>query len=228
MAIDWPEDITPTTCSFWLEANTAVNQSPLTRATQVIIRPGARWHCDLTFNQRSRVVAARIDAMLAQLDGSGGEMTLWDFRRPFPRGDAGLMVNPIVTTFTDGTEFSDATDFLDAYAAEFPYIYQSTAKGASALVVGGWGGLEHALLAGDYIGVGGYLYIVCDDARADAMGRASLTIRPNLRADVDVNAAITITRPRCRFRLADNSQGDNRTDGNFRSTYTLSFLESLP
>ena len=224
----WPADLRPSTSSFYLEANTSRSESPLSRATQVLVRPGARWRCDLSFDSRNRATAARLDAILASLDGSGQEVLLFDFRRVVPRGAAALMTGDVTTTFDDGTEFDDATDFADGTVATAPRVLFAAGAGADVVTSAGWAPREHALLAGDYVGISGRLYMVCNDARASAGGVVDFQLRPRLRAPVAAETVIVTDRPTARFRLADNSQGGNRTQVGLFSSYSISLLESLP
>ena len=228
MTLTWPADLRPSTSSFYLEANTARNESPLSRATQVLVRPGARWRCDMTFDNRNRVTAARLDALLALLDGAGQEVRLFDFRRAVPRGAAALLTGDITTTFTDGTEFTDTFDFVDGRMGTAPVVLFLAGTGADAITTSGWAPREHALLTGDYIGINGNLYMVCQDARASAAGVVDLQLRPRLRTPVAASTTIITIQPTARFRLADNSQGGNRTQVGLFSSYSISLLESLP
>ncbi|MCK8787636.1 hypothetical protein M0638_25035 [Roseomonas sp. NAR14] len=226
--LDWPTDLRPSSATFWLEANTATSMSPLNRASQVIVRDGARWRCDLTFEKRNRWVAGRLDALLAELDGSGGEVRVWDFRRPRPQGTGSVGGEPVNTRFTDGTAFSDGTAFLDLVPLGAPQLAAAAAKGTDTLATEGWGISETVLLPGDYVGINGRLYMNLYAAGTDALGRCSLKIRPRLRYAAAAGTPLVLERPPARFRLADNGQGANRTEPGLFSSYTISLLESLP
>ena len=217
--VDWPQGLRPSTATFWLEANTARAESPLTRNSQVIIRQGVRWRCDLSYDSRNSSVAGQLDGILAALDGPGQQITLFDFRRPIPRGDARI---PLLTTFTDGTIFTDGTEFVD-----LPYVSAAQGQGYNTLLVGGFRPLCHPMLMGDYFKAGNYLYMVTADSNTDASGTTTLQFKPRLREALGAGVEVGVFYPRARFILVDNAQGANRTQGRF-ANYTISFIESLP
>ena len=226
--IAWPADIRPSTSSFRLEANTVLNESPLSRAQQVLIRPGTRWRCDLTFNSRNISIAGRIDALLDLLNGSGARCCCSTSAGRFRSGAPISLTNPITTTFDDGTIFDDGTRFVDAYSAEVPTVSAAATKGSEFVSTQGWGNNEYIFRAGDYIGLGGYLYRIAADVQTDPVDIGVLQLRPLLRTDAAVGDVVTVVQPTCRFRLADNNQGGNITQPGMSSSYTISFLESLP
>lgn len=76
-----------------------------------------------------------------------------------------------------------------------PLVNAVAAAGAEAVVLKSMNG---TLLRGDYIGIGGFLYLVTDDA-TPAGGIATVSISPNLRAAVAVNDAVVYDRPTGRF-----------------------------
>lgn len=49
-AFDWPADLRPSECAFWLRANTTLLESPITSVAQAIGRPGARWVCEIALD----------------------------------------------------------------------------------------------------------------------------------------------------------------------------------
>lgn len=219
----WPADILPSRMSFFLESNTLQSVSPLSRASQVQLRQGDRWVCRMEFENLSARMAGRLDAFIAQLDGPGGQIALWDYRRPVPFGAAGQFTT---TLFSDGTRFTDGTGFADGASA--PVMAAGAEAGAQSLPTSGWQAGATVLLAGDYIGVGDRLHMVLNDITSTAGGLATLRIRPRLRAAVAAGAVIQVVRPTTRFRLADNAQADNRTVPGTASSYALTLLESLP
>jgi hypothetical protein len=223
----WPTDLPPSEVTFFLESNAAISESPLSRSQQVLARPGTRWVAQLGFARRPAHWSGRIDALLALLAGPENELRLWDFRRPAPRGTATPRGSALRTRFGDATEFSDGTRFLDQPAA--PTVTVAVAEGAASVPTGGWAPSQAAaLLAGDYVGIGGRLFLVAEDVATDSAGRGTLVLRPRLRATVPGGTAVVTDRPTARFRLADNRQGANPTQPGPFSTYNLSLLESLP
>jgi hypothetical protein len=217
--VDWPATLRPSTATFWLEANTARAESPLTRNSQVIIRQGVRWRCDLSFDGRNQNIAGQLDGILAGLDGPGQQITLFDFRRPVPRGAASI---PLLTKFTDGTLFTDGTEFQD-----LPYVAAAQGAGYDTLLVTGFAPLCHPMLMGDYFKAGNYLYMVTVDSNTDSSGTTTLQFKPRLREPIAAGVEVGVFYPRARFLLVDNQQGANRTQSRF-ANYTISFVESLP
>lgn len=224
----WPLALRPSSAAFFLEHNSALNVSPLNRATQAIERQGARWRCDLGFEDRGPATAALLDATLALLRGGAREVLLWDHRRPRPRGTGAIGGAAELALFTDGTKFTDTKRWIGFVPLGGAKVRAAAAKGADTVVVHGWSPYTAALLAGDYIGLGGALYMVVRDATADGLGTAFVSIEPRLRAPVPAGATVTLERPTARFRLVDNMQGQNRTVPYFRSSYpNIQFVESL-
>ena len=61
----WPEALRPTRLTFYLQHNTTRFVSPVTRATQVLRREGARWVAQATFDPLDRVRAGVLEGLLA-------------------------------------------------------------------------------------------------------------------------------------------------------------------
>jgi hypothetical protein len=57
----WPATLRPSRLSFYLQHNTLRFVSPVTRATQVLRREGARWVAEATFEPLGRVQAGVMD-----------------------------------------------------------------------------------------------------------------------------------------------------------------------
>lgn len=219
----WPTDIRPSSMSFFLEANAAMSISPLSRAVQVLNRPGARWVCRMEFRNRDFRLAPRLDALLARLEGPVHEIALFDFRRPLPRGSAATV--GAATNFTDDTGFTDGTAFTE-YTSD-PTVSVAAAANTDLVYTEGWAVSETVLMAGDYVGLGGTLHMVLDDVTSDGSGDATLRVRPRLRGALSPGARVVFVRPTARFRLTENGI-DNRSEPGPLSSYALSFVESLP
>lgn len=95
----------------------------------------------------------------------------------------------------------------------------------SSLVVDG-GTASATLLAGDYIGVDGYLHMLTADATFNGSGQATLSIVPPLRRSPADNATVTVTNPTARFLLTGNTTGWSNQPGGI-STLTFEFVEDL-
>ncbi|WP_242531078.1 hypothetical protein [Roseococcus thiosulfatophilus] len=79
----WPEALRPSRLTFYLQHNTTRFVSPVTRATQVLRREGARWVAQATFDPLDRVRAGLLEGLLAALAGSVNTVRVWDWRREF-------------------------------------------------------------------------------------------------------------------------------------------------
>jgi hypothetical protein len=158
-----------------LRYNTVVFSSPLTRATQTVEFPGARWEVQFTLNNLTDPDTAILQAFLAQLRGQAGRFTLHDFSRPTPRGTA--TGTPLVM----GAGQTGTTLTMDGLAA-----------GAT-------------LLRGDKIGVNGELKMVVSDATANGSGVMAVTFEPPLRASPADNATVTLINPTATFRLTEDA-----------------------
>jgi hypothetical protein len=102
----WPAGLPrPSGLTFSLKPNTQAFQSPLTRATQTLEMPGARWVAVITW---SELVAAEIRALrafLAQLRGRAGRLSLWDMAFETPAGIA--TGTPVVRNRTNLLTYSE-------------------------------------------------------------------------------------------------------------------------
>lgn len=223
MVLAWPLDLRPSAASFYIEHNALRMESPLSKAQQTLIRPGARWVCRLDFNRRGTTLAPALDALIAEMDGGAQIVELFDWRRPVPRGTAATGATS--SEFTDTTTFTDGTGFTE-YAST-PELASAADRGAEVLYSTGWDASADVLLAGDYIGLNGRVYQVVRDVTSDGSGDATLRIRPRLRAAVGAGARITFVRPTSPFRLAVNAVENPTEPGPF-STYSLTFVEALP
>jgi hypothetical protein len=148
--------------------------------------------------------AQRMDALLDMLRGAAVSIDMWDFRREHPAGSnlaaAGVEVN--------GT----------------------AAAGDTTLDSEGWTPAESGvLLAGDLVGMEGYLYRLAQNADSNGSGIAALSLTSPLRTAVggSPGTVITRTKPTVSMRLVDDSQSNNSYEGSTMiSTYTLSFVEA--
>jgi hypothetical protein len=228
-AIEWPADLVPQTGRFWLQPNTVVSESPLSRAQQVAVRQGDRWVAQMAWQNATQDVAARIDALLARLRGPAGEVTLYDWRRPVPRGTAAAWPGgSIATTWGSGTSWGSGTTWGSVTPPIGAQLRVAAAVGDTALPTWGWMPSQTVLRAGDYVGLGGQLVMVTEDALTDGVGRATLAIAPALRAAADAGTLLTTTRPRARFRLDGNDEAASDASPGPLSSYSISLRESLP
>ena len=230
LPIDWPVDLVPQEASFFPVPNTLVTRSPFSRTQQVQVRGPATWRATLAFGVADAAVAARLDALLAQLDGAAGEVRVWPFKRRIPRGTGrGYgMGAAIPTEWPAGTAWPAGTVWPSYQPPESPRLRADAAQGADSISTEGWYPGEAVLRAGDYIGVGGLLALAVADVVPDSAGNAVIAIAPRLRAPVAALTPLVLERPRIRMRLAGDDGIENATRPGPFASYTISLEESLP
>jgi hypothetical protein len=204
MTIDyatWPDDLIPVRWDFFRQHNTTQFTSPITRSTQVLQRQGELWLATGTW-MLEREESQQMDALLEMLKGAAIAIDMWDFSRPDPAGS-----NLGGTVEVNGTANA----------------------GDTTLNSEGWTiSQSGVLLAGDLIGIDGYLYRVSQDVDSNGSGIAALSLTSPLRSDVggSPGSVITRTKPKVSMRLIDDSQSRRSYEGLTRvNTYTLSFVE---
>lgn len=198
--LTWPASLPrPSGLTFSLKPNSQSFQSPLTKTTQTMEMPGARWVAVVTWSELVRAEIRTLRAFLAQLRGRAGRVYLWDMSMETPEGVA------------TGTP-----------------LVMGAAQVGSSLVTDGWtASVTGILLTGDYIGVGGELKTLIADANSNASGQATLVFEPPLRASPADNAAITLIKPTCIFRLLDDDQDNIPIQAPLRGSITLTFEEAF-
>lgn len=172
--------ITASSAKFSLVSNTKAHVSPLSKTTQTIEYPGARWALTLVYNNLSYADTRTMKAFLAKCRGQGGR---------FYYGDPAFLSNGPAGVAT-GT----------------PLVNGASQTG-STIDTDGWTASQTGILkAGDYFhftngSSGREMHMVVDDANSNGAGEATLTIEPPIRVSPADNAAITVTNAMCQFRL---------------------------
>ncbi len=163
----------------------AVAKSPFTGEEQVQRHQGQWWEAEIGLPKMKRAEAEAWNSFRIKLNGRQGTFLLGDPDGASPRGTGGG--TPLVKTGGSPT----------------PNV-----RGDNELLTDGWNPLELVLGAGDYIQLGSgataRLHKVLDDVTSDSGGEATLTIWPDLRADIADNAPITVTNCVGVFRMASN------------------------
>lgn len=161
--------------------NREEHESPITKQTQVEVRPGARWACEIQLEPMRPDAAQRWFAALVRGLGEA-------FYLSPPQTDVSLCerlsgVSPGVPVVNGGDQSG--------------VVFQTRA----------WPS-EYEIPAGQYFELvaGGYssLHLVQADAQADGAGQAGLTVYPPIRNTPANGAALRVNAPRAEFRLTGN------------------------
>lgn len=204
----WPTDLVPFAMSFYLQPHTGGSESPFSRVTKVYGLSAPRWVCRMSFRGGDSVLrwgrrgaaayGQRLDAFLAKLEGRRNRALIYDFRRP---------------QMTAKRWIHTATN-------------EAALAGATTMVVAGLSPGSVAALAGDYIGGDGRPHIVTDDAVVAGNGKATVSFKPPLKANVDAGAAV-FGNPTGPFRLTEDNAGTNYSEVGSLVGFDLEFVEDL-
>lgn len=172
--------------------------------------------------------AARLDALLAAMDGGAREVSIFDFRRPTPRGTAAANTGaPVAVAWAEGTTWDESTVWGTFTPPTVRRLRAAAAAGDTALDVEGFVGGTTILRAGDLIGIDGQLVMVTADVVSGAGGRALVPIVPSLRRAVAAQTALIVDRPRIRARMLGSGVNAPMRAG-VRATYSFELIEALP
>lgn len=223
----WPEALRPSRLVFYLQHNTTRFVSPVTRATQVLRREGARWVAQATFDPLDRVRAGLLEGLLAALAGSVNTVRIWDWRREFrtgdPRSQGQVPSGPYA--FDDATIFTDGTGLV--VGSGNPSLAAGAARGALAIQTQGWWPNALAMAAGDYLGLNGRLYMATEDVVASGTGTATIPIAPPLRVAASLAEPLVLTRPTVPMRLVSDDEAANPTRPGRFTAITIRLEEAL-
>ena len=207
----WPELLRPSRLVFYLQHNTLRFVSPVTRATQVMRREGARWVAEASFEPLNPARAGLLEGLLAALAGSVNTVRIWDWRREFrtgdPRSQGDVPSGPY--SFSDATIFTDGTGLV--VGSGNPALAAGAPRGALSIITAGWWPGMVAVGAGDHIGLGGRLYMATETVVASGAGTATIPIAPPLREAMLVSAPLVLTKPSVPMRLVSDDEAANPT-----------------
>ena len=188
---------------FGLVSNTQTDLvSPITRTSQVLELPGARWEASYQLPPMTRAAAAAWQAFLVRLRGRAGLFYGYDPDGRTARGTAGAKA-PGTLTVAGG----------------------SPGPSGSLLVLDGADGAEPGVfLEGDYlafdVGGGRQLHMAVADADADSSGEVAVQIEPPIRLSPAAGAAVLVADAACVMRLSDDIVG---WDADQISRYGIAF-----
>lgn len=223
--LEWPEGLMPYKTMFYLQPHIGGQESPITRTRKVYGLSAPRWMCRLTLRAGhgwDREIegytgprisdpvfwAARLDALIAQLQGGLNCVLLHDFRRPRPQS------------------------YLSTYSP--PTTVSAAEKGASSVVCQ----RPHGSIGpsiGDYIGGDGRPHIVTrvTPAAGSMMsvgppaGAISIEFEPPLSAAIANAAQLPQYKVTAPFRLVSEDAGQNESEVGAPAEYVLDFVEDL-
>lgn len=235
---DWPHDLAPYRWEFYLQPNTHSFQSPITRTRQVLEGQGMRWIATgswrfVDLRDAGRRKAQRFEALLDKLRGQVNTVNVFDFAACGGPLGTNLDMSSIEDTFfSDGTGFSDG----DSPPTVTPFdggsagvtVWGGWDLGGRTVLVSGFPQNTTQLLAGDQVGLGGFLYRLTEDAEADGLNRAYLTLNRPLITALEHGDPVTRTRPRTPMQLLDDDQSRRGIDAVSRAReWTVTLIETF-
>lgn len=218
----WPADLAPYKVAFYLQPHVGGQESPITRTRKVYGLSAPRWIARLTFRggcDGLPVVGdqsgfgARLDALIADLDGGLNNAVFHDWRRPRP---------------------------ARALSVTGALLIAAAPAGATSITVTGFAPRSAALSIGDYVGGDGRPHLVSAAATiaaggvvsgagtlmANATGAVVVGIKPPLCAPIAAGTSLRwpVTG---RFQLVGEDAGQNEAEVGQPVEYTLDFVEAL-
>ena len=177
-----------------------IGESPYTLQAQKQVFDARRWAFDLIWPViANQIAAAELEAFIMKLNGRENTTLVPIFDRPTALGTA------LGTPLIDGA--SQTGELVDTK---------------------GWDNSQTGvLLAGDYVQIGNYAYMVVTSANSDGAGLATLDIRPALRSSPADNDSVTTALPATLCRLATNINEIEKDKNYYTNGLTLVFVEEI-
>ena len=190
-----------TTQNWAMERVVAVTESPFTNQEQIFEHEGAQWKATFTLPPMKKESAAIWLAFLMSLRGRRGTFKIGDQDRKTIQGTA------TGTVLVNGAAQTGNAINLDGFTASRANVF----------------------LAGDYIQINSYLYMVSANVTANGSGEATVYVEPSLRTGIEAindNTTVIYSNTTTVMRL-DNNELNWDTDR--VSVYGISFAcsESL-
>lgn len=193
--IDWPAALRPNSVEWGLVVPQRMQRSAFDASAQAQTLGAPRWQFTITTGVIRLAEVPWWEAFTDQLDGMVNRVRAWDWRREVPLG---------VATGTPTVRVAGA--------------------GASILTQGWTANVTGILLQGAWVGVNGELKRVSLDANSDSLGRATLSIKPPLRAALTVGLPLTLVKPKALFVMTTPKPAFTQ-EGSRAKSVTLSFEE---
>jgi len=184
-----------TTQNWGMERVVAVTESPFTNQEQIFEHEGAQWKATFTLPPMKKEKAAVWLAFLMSLRGRRGTFKIGDQDRKTIQGTA------TGTVLVNGAAQTGNAINLDGFTASRANVF----------------------LAGDYIQINSYLYMVSANVTANSSGEATVYVEPSLRTGIETindNTTVVYSNTTTLMRL-DNNELNWDTDK--VSVYGISF-----
>jgi hypothetical protein len=183
------------TQNFGLNRVVAVTESPFTNQEQVYEHDGAQWKATFTLPPMKKDSASIWLAFLMSLRGRRGTFKIGDQDRKTIQGTA------TGTVLVRGAAQTGNAINLDGFTASRANVF----------------------LAGDYIQINSYLYMVSANVTADGSGQATVYVEPSLRTGIEAindNTTVVYSNTTTVMKLDTN---ELNWDTNNVSVYGISF-----
>ena len=184
-----------TTQNWGMERVVAVTESPFTNQEQVFEHEGAQWKATFTLPPMKKESAAVWLAFLMSLRGRRGTFKIGDQDRKTIQGTA------TGTVRVNGAAQTGNAINLDGFTASRANVF----------------------LAGDYIQINSYLYMVSSNVTANGSGEATVNVEPSLRTGIEAinnDTTVIYSNTTTLMRLDTNF---TNWDTNKVSVYGISF-----
>ena len=183
------------TQNFGLTRTISVSQSPFTKQEQVYQHEGEQWKATFTLPPMKKDSASIWLAFLMSLRGRRGTFKIGDQDRKTIQGTA------TGTVLVNGAAQTGNAINLDGFTASRANVF----------------------LAGDYIQINSYLYMVTANVTANGSGEATVYVEPSLRTGIEAindNTTVIYSNTTTVMRLDTNF---TNWDSNHVSVYGISF-----
>ena len=183
------------TQNFGLTRTISISQSPFTNQEQVYQHQGEQWKATFTLPPMKKDSASIWLAFLMSLRGRRGTFKMGDQDRKTIQGTA------TETILVNGAAQTGNAINLDGFTASRANVF----------------------LAGDYIQINSYLYMISANVTADGSGEATVYVEPSLRTGIEAindNTTVVYSNTTTVMRLDTNF---TNWDTNQVSVYGISF-----
>lgn len=207
----------PAACTWRLEANTQHHTSPLTRSTQTVDLPGARWIAEMTLPPMTESSWREMSVFVARMRGGAGRAYVapphysWGGSTSWVADPSALRFDSSTVTFDSDIEtFNQETRSPEDMVSAV--VVATSGQTGASLAVSGWVGGQPLVASGDYVSYdtpsgGRQMHIVTAATSADDAGVASIPIEPPIRQSPAAGVSVELEAPTCIMRMADDQQG---------------------